>query len=129
MLKEIVICIIIVSMILIGNYITQNYTKQSISELTGELSNIRNKVIQENIENEKIKEDVKSINKKWKEKYNKLAYYIEHNELEKIETELTAIKSKIETAEIKNAVKNIDKSIFLLKNVRDRYAFNLENIF
>ena len=67
MLKEIVICIIIVSMILIGNYITQNYTKQSISELTGELSNIRNKVIQENIENEKIKEDVKSINKKWKE--------------------------------------------------------------
>ncbi len=129
MLKEIVICIIIVSMILIGNYITQNYTKQSISELTDELSNIRNKVMQENIENEKIKEDVKSINKKWKEKYNKLAYYIEHNELEKIETELTAIKSKIETAEIKNAVKNIDKSIFLLKNVRDRYAFNLENIF
>ena len=129
MLKEIVICIIIVSMILIGNYITQNYTKQSISELTDELSNIRNKVIQGNIEDEKIKEDVKSINKKWKEKYNKLAYYIEHNELEKIETELTAIKSKIETAEIKNAVKNIDKSIFLLKNVRDRYAFNLENIF
>ena len=110
---------------------TQNYTKQSVSEMTDSLEEMKNKIIQQNTDesNNNLKEEVEDINNKWKEKYRKLAYYIEHNELEKIETELTLIKSKIETAENKNVIRNIDKSIFLLKNIQDRYAFNLENIF
>ena len=127
MYKEGIICLIIVIGIVVGNIITQNYTKQSVTELSDALSELRNKVIENDIN--VMEEDGKKVEDKWEEKHNKLAYYIEHNELEKIETELTTIKSNIETNDYEHSIESIDRSIFLLKHVEDRYAFNLENIF
>ena len=127
MFKEIFICTIIVIVIILGNIITQNYTKQSVEELSNAFSNLREDVIMQNMD--KIKDETEDIDKKWEERHEKLAYYIEHNELEKIETELTTIKSNIETAEYNHSIESIDKCMFLLKHVQDRYAFNLENIF
>ncbi len=127
MLKEMIICIVIILAIIFGNIITQNYTKQSVLELTDTLSNLKDSVEQRNIDI--LEDQVKKVENKWEEKHNKLAYYIEHNELEKIEMEITTIKSNIKTAEYENSIESIDKSMFLLKHVEDRYAFNLENIF
>ena len=127
MTKEIIICIVIVVAIVFGNIITQDYTKQSVKDLSEELSNLRDDIM--NQDTEKLKQKVEKVDDKWKEKHEKLAYYIEHNELEKIETEITTIKSNIETAQYEHSVESIDKSMFLLKHVEDRYAFNLENIF
>ena len=127
MVKEIIICIVIVVVIVFGNVITQNYTKQSVMDLSEELSNLREKII--NQDTEKLKQEMEKVDDKWKEKHEKLAYYIEHNELEKIETEITTIKSNIETVQYEHSVESIDKSMFLLIHVEDRYAFNLENIF
>ena len=129
MLKEIIICIIIVITILIGNFITQDYTKQTVSELTESLSNLKDKLMQENVDDELVKNENEKTYSKWEDSHDKLAYYIEHNELEKIESELTALKSHIETKEHELSVEEIDESIFLLKHVQDRYAFSLENIF
>ena len=122
-----IICIVIILAIIFGNVVTQNYTKQSVAELTDTLSNLKDKVEQKNTDI--LEEETKKVEDKWEEKHNKLAYYIEHNELEKIEVELTTIKSNIETADYDHSIESIDKSMFLLKHVEDRYAFNLENIF
>ena len=127
MLKEMIICIVIILAIIFGNVITQDYTKQSVAELSEILSNLRDEVEQKNTEN--LQNEVKKVEEKWNEKHDKLAYYIEHNELEKIETELTIIKSDVEIADYEHSIESIDKSMFLLKHVEDRYAFNLENIF
>ncbi len=127
MIKEIIICIVIIIAIIFGNAVTQDYTKQSVAELTDTLSNLKDKVEQKNTDI--LEEETKKVEDKWEEKHNKLAYYIEHNELEKIEVELTTIKSNIETADYEHSIESIDKSMFLLKHVEDRYAFNLENIF
>ena len=127
MIKEIIICIVIIIAIIFGNVVTQDYTKQSVAELTDTLSNLKDKVEQKNTDI--LEEETKKVEDKWEEKHNKLAYYIEHNELEKIEVELTTIKSNIETADYDHSIESIDKSMFLLKHVEDRYAFNLENIF
>lgn len=127
MLKETLICIAIILAIIFGNIISQNYTKQSVEELSNTLSSLRDKVEQKNTEI--LEDEVKKVEDKWQEKHNKLAYYIEHNELEKIEVELTTIKSNIETTDYEHSIESIDKSKFLLKHIEDRYAFNLENIF
>ena len=127
MTKEIIICIVIVVTIVLGNIITQDYTQQSVKDLSKEMSNLREKIIKQ--DTEKLKQEMEKVDYKWKEKHEKLAYYIEHNELEKIETEITTIKSNIETAQYEHSIESIDKSMFLLKHVEDRYAFNLENIF
>ena len=72
---------------------------------------------------------MKQVKSKWEDSHNKLAYYIEHNELEKVETELTGVESNIDVSEYEESINNLDKSVFLLKHIEDRYAFNLENIF
>ena len=50
MLKEMIICIVIILAIIFGNIITQNYTKQSVLELTDTLSNLKDSVEQRNID-------------------------------------------------------------------------------
>ena len=127
MFKESIICIVIIFAIFVGNFITQDYTKNAVEELTEELSSLRDKILQEN--SETLNKTLENVNNKWQEKHDKLAYYIEHNELEKIETEITSFKSNIENKEYKKSIEDIDKTMFLLKHVEDRYAFNLENIF
>lgn len=126
-------CIIIVIAIIVGNIVTQNYTVKSIGILSEELEELKKDVIEaeENGEeevNENIK--IKRRNKKeWENRYDKLAYFIEHDELEKVETDLTALNSFIETKEYAEAISELDKCVFVLKHIEDKYAFNLQNVF
>lgn len=128
MLKETIICIVIAIAIIFGNNVTQNYTKESIQELSGTLQSLREELVQEQVENEKLNKDLRKIKEDWENRHDKLAFYIEHNELEKIETSLTTMKSYIETKEYEDSISEVDKSIFLLKHIEDKYAFNLQNI-
>ena len=127
MLKEGIICIVIVIMIFIGNIVTQNYTKSSVEELSKNLEELRIDLEKEN--NEKaILDKIDKVNQEWRNRHDKLAYYIEHKELELVETNMTALKSFIETKEYKEAINELDKSVFELKHIQDKYAFNLENV-
>ena len=65
----------------------------------------------------------------WKDYFEKLAYYIEHNELEKVETNLTSLKSYLETEQYHDAANELDKAEFVLKHIEDKNSFNLMNIF
>lgn len=89
--KELIICIILVILIVIGDWVTQNYTKNTVDYITGELENLKQNLLEKS--DDKVDEDINKIDDKWKEVYDKLAYYIEHDELEKVETNFTACKS------------------------------------
>ena len=134
MRKETIICIIIVIVICIGNVITQKYTKESVETLTSGLETLKTD-FKENIDNnegksnEEIKEEIDKIKENWDSRHDKLAYYIEHNELEKVENNLTALDSFAETKEYSDAIKELDESVFVLKHIQEKYAFNLKNIF
>ena len=39
--KELIICIILVTLIIIGDWIIQNYTKNTINNITGELETLK----------------------------------------------------------------------------------------
>lgn len=129
MLKESIVCIVIVIAIIFGNNTTQDYTKDSVSELSSGLLKLRGNVNQENIENDNIQKEVEEIYKNWEKRHEKLAYFIEHDELEKVETELIAIKSEVEIGNYEELISGIDKSVFILEHIEDKYAFNLENVF
>ena len=134
MKKETIICIIIVIVICIGNVITQKYTKESVETLTSGLETLKTD-LKDNIDNnegksnEEIKEEIDKIKENWESRHDKLAYYIEHNELEKVENNLTALDSFAETEEYADAIKELDESIFILRHIQEKYAFNLKNIF
>ena len=131
MLKEIVIIITIIVVIFVGNTITQKYTTQAVEEMTNILNSVRQEIFEskENIDVNKIEEAIENINTQWENKHEKLAYYIEHDELEKVETNLTGLKGEIEAKEYGDVMSRLDQSIFLLEHIEDKYAFNLQNVF
>lgn len=128
MFKEVIICVMILISIIVGNYVTQRYTKDSIQELSSSLHGIKEQLLQQDNDNKNLNNDLKNIEDIWGKRHEKLAFYIEHNELEKIKTCLTSMKSYVEANEYEESINEIDKNIFLLEHIEDKYAFNLQNI-
>ena len=127
MYKEIIICIFIIILIIGLDIVTQNYTKKSTIEITECLSELKSEIENENLENAKLK--IEELDKKWDNKHDKLAYYIEHDELEKVETNFTACKSLAKTEEYEQAISELEKTVYVLEHITDKYSFDLVNIF
>ena len=127
-MREIWICIIIVAIIISLDIVMQNYTKKSTDEIISDLEKI-NVALKTQQTEEDLKHKLIEIKEKWKEKNSILAYYIEHNELEKVETNLTSMISYIETGEYNLALDKIETNIFVLKHIKDKYQLSLENTF
>ena len=132
MWKEVIICFIIVILILLGNFLMQNYTVKSVETLSNDLDVLREEILDQQDKEEVSKDTKETITKlkdNWKEKYEKLAYFIEHNELEKVENNFTGVESFVEMKEYAEAVNELDKSKFILQHIKEKYEFKLENIF
>ena len=131
MKKEILISSVIIIMIVMGNIITQNYTAKSVKVLTDDLKELKGDLSknENEIDADKATYIVNKAYTDWSSVHDKMAYYIEHDELEKVETNITAMKSFVESGEYAESISELDKTIFVLKHIEDKYAFNLQNIF
>ena len=94
MYKETIICTIIIILIIVLDILTQNYTKKSTIEITDCLSELKKEIEDNNLENAQKK--IEELGQKWNNKHDKLAYYIEHDELEKVDTAIVQVKSFVE---------------------------------
>ena len=128
MYKELVISIIIVIFIIVVENITGNYLEESIDSMELGMTDIRNLLLEKKDVKE-IKDKYDSILSEWKERYEKLAYYVEHDELEKVETNLVKLKSNIDTQNFDEGIEKIDEGSFLLEHIRNKDTLNLKNIF
>ena len=127
MYKEVIICIIIVVTIISLDIFTQKYTKNTTSEITQVFADLKSDMLKE--DKDKIDEKVKILEEKWGKKHDRLAYYIEHDELEKVDTAIVTLKSYIETEDFSSGIAQLDEGKFILEHIQKKYAFNLENIF
>ena len=127
MYKEMIISIILVILIFVGDFVTQKYTDNSISSFNEELQNLKNTLIERN--QEKANEEIENAEKKWTDIQNVMSYYIEHNELEKVETNLAEAKSLTKSGDFVFAISAIDKTDSVLEHINEKYTFSLENIF
>ena len=129
MYKELIISGIIITAIIIANIITQNNTNSAAEEISKKLTNFREVIIKEEVDNNKASQQFEEIESLWEGEYEKLAYYIEHDELEKVETELTKLKADIEIKNYEMAVKNLDNCMFILEHIKDKSALKIVNVF
>lgn len=129
MYKELVIIIIVIVVIVIGNIITQNNTIEAVSQISGELVSLRKEMEKEDASQEKSKQQMKKVEEVWNEKYKLMAFYIEHNELEKVQTELTKLRADIQMEEYAQGVENLENCIFILEHIKDKSALKVVNIF
>ena len=90
MYREAVIIVLIILLIIIGDILTHKFTTKTVAEISREIF-----LLTESVKNNKddIQQKLNNIEKAWEKYSEKLAYYIEHNELEKVDTEI--VKSKI----------------------------------
>ena len=127
MIKELVICIVILAIIFGLEVFTQNFTKQTVTQMTEKLTSLKDAISKK--EDDKIKKEIEELTNHWEDKHNKLAYYIEHDELEKVDTAIVKMKSYIETGNFSEAISELEDGKFVLEHIQDKNSFNLQNIF
>ena len=127
MYKEFIIIIVVIALIVGLDIITNSYTKQSLEIMTNELNILREFILKEN--KEEAETQMKKVMEKWEERYKTLAFYIEHDELEKVETELTGLSADINVEEYKHCIAELDTTIFILEHIQEKEEFHLRSIF
>lgn len=127
MYKEIIITILIVVLILGLDIITSRYTANAIVELSKNLDELKTDLDTKSEDN--IEEKTNNIFTKWREYYDVLAYYIEHDELEKVETQLTMLRSDQNEKQYEECKKEIDTTKFILKHIENKEKFTLQSVF
>lgn len=129
MYKELIISAVIVISIFVLDSITQKYTDDAINDAIQDLTTIKQALQEDNINEEEVVKSAAENYDKWLQYHKTLAFYIEHNELEKVETNYVSGNSFIENAKYEDALSELEKTIFILQHINDKYSVNLENIF
>ena len=127
MKNESLICIVVIILIAILETVTGNYTKESVEYLKSDLYQIKQEIEAE--DKKKISEKVMNAKENWKDRANKMAYYVEHDELEKVNVYLVGVENNTETEEYNDAKSELEKCIYILEHIEEKYKFNLKNIF
>ncbi len=128
MKKELVISIMIIILIIIGNIITQNYTNNTTIKISNLLDNLKIEVLAKD-EKDNLLYRISTIEDQWDKFEEKLAYYIEHDELEKVESQISSIKGFIEVNNYEEVIPEIERGIFILGHIQDKSKLNIKNIF
>lgn len=129
MRKELWICIFVILCIIIINMLVENYTDYAVKLMDDKLDILEKSIKEDEINRKNVKDNLEEAINSWKNVYERLAYFIEHDELEKVETELTELKANIEQENYEEVVPNIEKGIFILNHIREKFRLNLKNVF
>ncbi len=127
MYKEFIIIIVVIALIVGLDIITNNYTKDTVNIISNELEVLKEHILKE--DKEKAEVQMKKVNDKWEERYNLLAFYIEHDELEKVETEITRLAADLSVEEYKHCISELDTTIFILEHIQEKEEFHFRSIF
>ncbi|MGN1327720.1 MAG: DUF4363 family protein [Clostridia bacterium] len=142
MQKEIIIVIIIVIAIISADILTQRYTRNSFDNINNQLDEIRTigKELEEIKETEdmnstfqekkkQLEEKIEKMQKDWKKINRTTAFYIEHDELEKVNASMTKFKSYFELEEYTEAIPELEDCKFILNHIKDKEAMQFINLF
>ena len=133
MKKEIIIICGIIILIVVLHIVSQKYTEIFFEELSCSLTNLEETIRSEENNNNFQKQDtekaIDELQDKWKSKYNLLACFIEHDELEKVHTKLISIDANISVDDYDRAIDEIENCLFLLKHIENKDALKIINVF
>ena len=125
MKKELIICLVIICSIVIGDIWLQNYTSKTLDTISTNLEELK-----ETLDDNKFsKEKVIQVNTEWDKKFNILTCFLEHDELEKVKTQLVVITAGIDVEDTDYVYEEIDKAVYILDHIKDKNSLKLDNIF
>ena len=130
-MREVIIVISVLVLILGCSIYARNHIKKNSNELIDKLEKLKEGIekAEKSDDKDKIIKEAKDICEEWERISKSWSVIVLHDELDMIETSLIRMKSKIQSEEIEQAIEELDVSIFLLKHISEKEAFNLRNIF
>ena len=129
MKKEAIITFSIIVLILLAEWITQSYTHMAFEEIEDNLLNLKEEILYSNKDKEELIKKTEEIAEKWEKKQKRLSYYLEHNELEKVNTQIVLIKGYLESDSMQDAIPDLEEGLYIIEHIKEKEAFNLKNIF
>lgn len=132
MQKEIFIVIIIIIAIVAIDVLTNNYTKKNFGRIDEKLEEIKKiglSLINEEDKGDELKNKLGELEKDWHNINSKTAFFLEHDELEKINSSMIKFKSYFELEEYTEAIPELENCKFILKHLQDKEAIDLINLF
>lgn len=129
MKKEAIITIIIILLIFAGEWITQNYTKKTLGKTQDQLRELKEDILNTQNNNSYLIEKTDKIYEDWEKENEILSYYLEHNELEKVNTQIILIKGYLESDTPQDSIPDLEEGIYILEHIKQKEVFNLKNIF
>lgn len=135
------VCIILV-IILITNRVCQKYLNTAADKVCNELQNLvklstnildsqdKQDTDNDNTNNfQKLQDKITLISDEW-DKYEKvLSLFIEHRELEKIDTSIVRIRSYIDINELDEAIPEMNECIFVINHIQMKQKMSFANLF
>ena len=150
MKKEEIATLVIIGIILIIDLITLFYTKKCIAKISDDLTNLENMAVEsikaenndnsenngsnsegyesKKIESKELKQKSEDIYKEWLGMNDTLTFYIEHDELEKVNVQLERIIANFNVDSTEDAVPEIKEAVYILRHIEKKQRLTLKNI-
>lgn len=147
MRKEIIIIIVIAIAIIITDTLTQKYTKNSFAEINSKLDEIRElgkeiensekprnndqNIISEDASDKKeeLSKKLENMQNEWKKINQITAFYLEHDELEKVNASMIKFKSYFKLEEYSEAIPELEYCKYILNHIKEKEAMQFINLF
>lgn len=78
---------------------------------------------------EDVLKKIENLENVWQDNQNKLSYFIEHDELEKVTKCLIVLEENFENEEYANSLEDCKEFIYWLEHFKEKDSLKLKNIF
>ena len=134
MQKELIISIVIIIAIIIINVVANNYTEKSVHYLDDKLDEIKQLSLEDNENNttqnkDKIQEKIRKFREDWSKINASMALYIEHDELEKVNTSLVILEQNLILGEYVQGIAELENCKYILNHIEDKESMRIINLF
>ena len=83
----------------------------------------------EEYKKEEVKKELEKLKKDWFEKQDKLSFFIEHDELEKVSESLILMEENFKNEEYTMALQESQEFLYWLNHCKEKDELKLKNIF
>ena len=125
--KEYVMIVLIIVFVILAELITSKITCKVVEDINYYIN-----FLEEGIDNNDIGDKMEKLSSQWRKSEIKLAFFMEHSELEKINADITNLRSNVYNRNNNNYedIKElIDEIKYRLEYVKNKQKLGLKNIF
>ena len=129
-LKEIVVLVLIIIFLIISDVYVSGYTQKTIEKMDKKMDELIELVLNsEDYSKEEILDKIEKFEDEWKNIEERLAYFAEHNELEKVSVAIVMMKANTAMDMQEDAYEKMKEIKFKIEHIKQKQKFALNNLF